>query len=257
MSEPTYAWTAGGHRIHVDLADARSHDLVAADGNLNPLSLVLWQQTLSAHPWDVVVDVGVNYGEMLIGVRLPPAARVVGFEPNPVVRALVARSFADNGLVVDLRADAVSERPGTARFAVDTDWSGTSSLDTAGAGDHHDLLEVSVTTLDQVLEDDTGSFCVKVDVEGFEREVVAGARRCLARAVPWALMLEALHMPAGLLSSLAAEHVVLLMERESHALVRVGPDEIDDVIASVRVYPQDCLVVSVEALDHLVAPGSA
>lgn len=242
-----YAWTSNGRRLHVDLADERAHALVAADGDLNPRSSILWQRALSAWPWELVVDVGVNYGEMLVGVDLPSGARLVGFEPNPVVRSLAARTFADNGLDVDLRAEAVGATPGVASFAVDPHWSGLSSL--APVGDA--AMTVPVTTLDEVVPG-AGSWCAKVDVEGFEADVLAGADASLRRDSAWALMLEVMHMPPGLLAGLAAEHHVVMLTSDSSALREVDADDVDRTIESGALYAQDALLVSGQVMASLL-----
>lgn len=251
--------TDDGRTILVDPADPRALDLVAAGGDLNPLSLRMWRRALGAAPWETVVDVGVNYGEMLVRPPLPAGARLIGFEPNPTIRELAARTFALNGLAVDLRAQAVSGQAGRARFAVDHTWSGTSSLDT---GDHDEpgrwsFLDTEVTTLDDVLGEAPGPFCVKVDVEGFEHEVVAGARRALATPVPWVLMLEVKHLPVDVLEGLAAEHAVLLLvpgtTPAADRLVRVNPDHLEDLLPSGRVYAQDCLLAGPLAVGPLLS----
>lgn len=251
--------TEDGRTILVDPDDPRAVDLVAAGGDLNPLSLRMWRRALRACPWDVVVDVGVNYGEMLVRPTLPPGARLVGFEPNPVVRELAGRTLALNDLDVDLRAEAVGAAPGRARFAVDRTWSGTSSLDT---GTHDEpgrwtFLDVDVTTLDEVLGEAPGPFCVKVDVEGFEHDVVAGARRALATPVPWVLMLEVKHLPVDVLEGLAAEHAVLLLAPGTtpagDRLVRAHPDHLEDLLPSGKVYGQDCLLAGPLAIGPLLS----
>ncbi|MFV0535336.1 MAG: hypothetical protein ACK5MR_17040, partial [Cumulibacter sp.] len=74
-----------GRRIYVAEGDARGDALIAAGGDFNPGSLHLWRQALELREWDVIVDVGANYGEMLLGVDLPVASRVIAYEPNPHV----------------------------------------------------------------------------------------------------------------------------------------------------------------------------
>lgn len=251
--------TDDGRTILVDPTDPRAVDLVAAGGDLNPLSLRMWRRALGAAPWETVVDIGVNYGEMLVRPALPAAARLVGFEPNPVVRDLATRTFALNGLDVDLRPQAVGGQGGPARFAVDHTWSGTSSLDTGTYDEpgRWSFLDVDVTTLDDVLGSDPGPFCVKVDVEGFEHEVVAGARRSLAAPVPWVLMLEVKHLPVDVLEGLAAQHAVLLLVPgaipSGDRLVRVNPDHLEDLLPSGRVYAQDCLLAGPLAVGPLLS----
>ncbi|SDD82479.1 FkbM family methyltransferase [Nocardioides lianchengensis] len=251
--------TADGRTLLVDPADPRAADLVASGGDLNPLSLRMWRRALAAVDWDVVVDVGVNYGEMLVRPALPAGARLVGFEPNPVVRELARRTLALNGLDVDLRPQAVGGRSGSARFAVDRTWSGTSSLDTGTYDEpgRWSFLDVEVTTLDEILGEQPGPFCVKVDVEGFEHEVVAGARRSLAAPVPWVLMLEVKHLPVVVLEGLAAEHAVLLLAPGAtpagDRFVRAHPDHLEDLLPSGKVYGQDCLLAGPLAVGPLLS----
>jgi hypothetical protein len=45
----------------------------------------MWRSLLAERPWTHVIDVGANYGEMLVGVELPRAATVIALEPNPFV----------------------------------------------------------------------------------------------------------------------------------------------------------------------------
>ncbi|WP_205473808.1 FkbM family methyltransferase [Nocardioides sp. SYSU D00038] len=245
------ATTASGRVIHVDPADERGRRLVAANGDLNPGSRRLWQRALAAHAWDLVVDVGANYGEMLVGVDLPPAARVVAFEPQPVVRGLLERTLVDNDLDVEVRPEVLAREAGTASFAVDLAWSGQSAIAAPGDGDHperYGLATVPATTLDQLLGDEldgAGSFCVKVDVEGFEADVLAGGAAALARTDRWVLMIEVLHLPASYVADLALRHTVLLLDERTGGLVQV-PGGNAELVRRLRdgrwLYGQDCLV---------------
>lgn len=243
----SYALTALGCRIYVDPADPRSTELVAAAGDLNPRSLALWRLALAAHPWDLVIDIGVNYGEMLVGAEPPAGAKVVGFEPNLALHPFLIRTLEENGIPVDLRPAAVADRTGTARFAVDATWSGTSSLETGNYDDPERwrFLEVPVTTLDEVVGDPGRAFCVKVDVEGFERQVVSGGQGVLRPEGHWLLMLEVLHMAPDYFAELVDRYAVFLLDAGSSQLVRVAGDvPPSELLASDAVYPQDCLLVS-------------
>ncbi|NGN93136.1 FkbM family methyltransferase [Nocardioides sp. KC13] len=243
-----YATTEQGHRIYVKPTDPRALGLIANKGRIIRGSLELWQVALGLHAWQTVIDIGVNYGEMLVGVDIPADAELIGFEPNTSLHKVLRKTLAARGVSIDLRSQAVSDRPGTARFAVDRTWSGTSSL----YDERHDgsarwqLRDVEVTTLDEVLGGSGRSFCVKVDVEGFEREVVDGAARSLESTEHWALMLEIEHMDRGYLAELARTRDVFVKEKDSGALRRVPGERIavEEMLDDPTLHRQDCLVLS-------------
>ncbi len=133
---------------------------------------------------DLVFDVGAHLGDRTQAFR-GLGARVVALEPQPAVRRwlelLVGRSRD-----VSVRAEAVGRAVGTARLALShgtptvsslaEDWPSTLPTKDAGFRDVRwdESLEVPVTTLDALIEH-TGlpNFC-KIDVEGYEAEVLAG-----------------------------------------------------------------------------------
>lgn len=172
-----------------------------------------------------MIDIGVNYGEMLVGVDIPEGVELIGFEPNTSLHKVLRKTLETRGIAIDLRAQAVADKPGAARFAVDRTWSGTSSL----YDERHDgsarwqLRGVQVTTLDEVLGGSGRPFCVKVDVEGFEREVVDGAARSLART-----------------------RDVFVKEKDSTSLRLVpgGRVAVEELLDDPALHRQDCLVLS-------------
>jgi hypothetical protein len=87
--------TAAGRTIYFDRADRRGADLAGSLGVLAPFSLTLWNIALRLHRWDLVVDVGANYGEMLVSVELPAASSLVAFEPNPRVLPYLKRTLSE------------------------------------------------------------------------------------------------------------------------------------------------------------------
>lgn len=127
------------------------------------------------------LDIGANLG--LFTYFLARYSRhVYAFEPNPnPLRNL--RALIDSN--VTLLAAAVSDHSGEAELVVPKNRKGWSSngagLDRESAGRSR-RLRVPCTTIDDLDYREIGF--VKIDVEGHENAVLAGARRTLARERP-------------------------------------------------------------------------
>ena len=131
-------------------------------------------------PGDVVFDVGANRGDVsyhLAGV----AGRVFAFEPNPFIE------MWDLPANVTVIRKALSDRVGTATFYRDTREQALASslMVLNGMESFVETMTVETNTLD--------SFCatagvvpdiVKIDVEGFEPQVVEGARKTIIARKP-------------------------------------------------------------------------
>jgi FkbM family methyltransferase len=141
-------------------------------------------------PGDLVFDVGAHLGDRSAAFSAL-GARVVALEPQPDVRRWLAR-LVGRRPGVTIRAEAVGRAPGTARLAVSRRTPTVSSLaerwrtalPDANPGFQkvhwEEQIEVTVTTLDALIGAyGVPRFC-KIDVEGFEAEVLAG----LSRPVP-------------------------------------------------------------------------
>jgi FkbM family methyltransferase len=134
-------------------------------------------------PERVALDVGANkgiYASLLAGL----ARRVVAFEPNPYVFGAIKGAFPDNVTPLEV---ALSDRAGEAEMIIPRRRGGNlfhlaSSLRADLAAPDAVTVTVRTARLDELDIDDVGF--IKIDVEGFEQEVLAGARETIARDKP-------------------------------------------------------------------------
>lgn len=254
VTDPYAVVNARGRRIYLDPGDPRAEVLKARNGDLNPHSLRLWQDLLGSRRWDVVVDVGANYGEMLLGVDLPPHATVLAFEPNDRVADHLARSLSEAGLAVDLQRMAVSDTAGEKAFLQHDRWSGSSHLLSAGpiaGGRVTDLAAgpttlVPTTTLDEAIGPlGARRACLKVDVEGAEDQVLAGGRHIFPRLQEVAIHIEILHRTPEQIAAWTDDWRVYLYDLRTHALIRVDGEVVERLAGLLEqpwIYRQDAVL---------------
>jgi FkbM family methyltransferase len=140
---------------------------------------------------DAFLDVGANVGyyTALAARRVGPSGLVVAVEPAPLPLSLLGRSVAANGWTnVVLSSLAAGPAPRVLRFRVERD-SGLSRVDTEG-----DLSVASARLDDFVLPWLAGRSlaALKIDVEGFELDALAGMTRLFEEAPPRRVLAEAL-----------------------------------------------------------------
>jgi FkbM family methyltransferase len=141
--------------------------------------------TFANAPGKNFLDVGANAGyfSCIFGKLAGPAGKVVAIEPEPQNRQLIERNLRNNGLKnVTLLPYAVGSQDGTAKMGI---------YKPANRGRHSlvDLepckkfIEVPVRRLDDLVRDAgvTEWALMKLDVEGFEPFVFAGATETLSR----------------------------------------------------------------------------
>jgi len=132
------------------------------------------------------VDVGTNWGGHALHLSrlVGEAGRVLAVEPSPGVAAEARWHFsANSGHNITLVEAALAETEAKAFFE-ESHLSTTGHLSSEAVGKRG--VEVTVTTLDQLV---TSEQCgcislVKIDVEGAESRVLAGATKTLQRDKP-------------------------------------------------------------------------
>jgi FkbM family methyltransferase len=144
---------------------------------------------------DVCFDVGANLGYYtVLMAKAVPQGKVYAFEPDPFCHALLQLNVRINRLEnVVVNCLALGERSGTSSLFRCTD-SGYNSFNDTAQKPVSSVIEVPVTTLDEfVAGAGVGRVdFVKVDVEGAEGLVLAGAKRLLQDSAqrPRLLLLE-------------------------------------------------------------------
>jgi FkbM family methyltransferase len=136
------------------------------------------------------LDLGANAGffTLVAAKRVGPTGWCVAVDPDEFNANFIREWIAINGLAncSVLRA-AVADQVGTVRFAIETPGSSTSRLaDDAQGG--ATVVEVPSITVDALCEKHGKPALIKVDVEGAELRVLAGAKQTLdAHRPTWLL----------------------------------------------------------------------
>lgn len=162
---------------------------------------------------DCFVDVGANIGyfAVLSGRKVAPGGQVVALEPMPETREWLEKNIALNGLKnVQVVGAAAAENAGELRLHLFAGETVANASEHAAGREAVQTLTVPTVALDEVMRDlPEGTVVLKVDVEGGEWGVFAGAREFLRQRRPVlmfelfpALGQEAGWQPAGLLGTL-------------------------------------------------------
>lgn len=197
-----------------------------------PQALAAAKQTIA--PGAVVLDVGANVGisAMMMARWIGSEGHIYAFEPSPRPKKLLAQHLQLNGLSdrVTICDFALSDAEGTATFYA-SGISGKSALSDANIGQDSEAVKVPVTTVDAYCETHKikPSF-IKIDVEGFEFNVLNGARKTLEETRPRILVeLHPMFWPAlGIDTAWAASQLCALnyrvtpIERQSDVMSEHG-----------------------------------
>jgi FkbM family methyltransferase len=169
---------ADGRRFTIQAGDV-GYEQVYRLGEYEPVVTGAVRQLLRAG--DVAVDVGANHGwhSLVMAHAVGPKGSVHAIEPIPSLAAALRRNLALNpSLEVQVHAVAVGAEDGTLELHVFEDLPhGHTSAATLGR-ERYETHEVPCRRLDKLLSCDPA--LVKVDVEGYEPEVVAGASGLLS-----------------------------------------------------------------------------
>jgi FkbM family methyltransferase len=190
------ATTKWGAKIYVDTRDTSLAPHIMLEGDWEPWVTNCMATFLQKHKGCTFIDVGANVGWYTLLACGLGAGHVFSFEPNPRMAALLRKTIMVNGYKdwVTLTEAACSVATGHAPLILNPEEAGGAHLhgplDTRSLapGDswHEDM--VATVRLDDVVFrgkspwspiDAPGAIIIKIDVEGFEPQVLAGATELL------------------------------------------------------------------------------
>lgn len=174
---------------------------------LDPELLLL--QNLLVNNEDVFFDIGANKGEFcFMAEKLISPENIYSFEPQPYLFVQLKRMFPQ----IRLFSIAISDKISSSSFKVPI--IGTKADDTLGTleTDHieknetaHRLFLVQTTTLDAFVQKNNVKkiTAIKIDVEGHETKVIAGAQQSIQQFKPHLMVeIEQRHHPNQSMASL-------------------------------------------------------
>lgn len=137
---------------------------------------------------DLFVDVGANVGSYTILACAVIGANGVAFEPVPSTYNRLVENMRLNRLDEKVKCEnkGVGDDEGIVAFTSDFD---TTNHALASGESGENVLHIQVVTLDLVLKDRCPSL-IKIDVEGYEKAVLEGARETLTKKSLHAVIME-------------------------------------------------------------------
>ena len=198
------AVSVGRHVVYSPTHDRRTHLLRRTRGRgLQPELLELCVTQCREFDVDVFLDIGANVGEVAVSVA-DYVRKVVIFEPNPSLVPMLYKTLAsvEEAIIVPL---AVSDGSRNEVLHIRDEYAGASSLDSAylsglratmWPGIGRTVREVPVFTVSvddaaTLVDIEPGSsLLAKIDVEGYEPEVLAGASATFAASRWWRALVE-------------------------------------------------------------------
>ena len=141
-------------------------------------------------PGDIAIDVGANLGIVTLAMAkaVGRSGIVHAFEPNPIIRSYLSQSLTRNHYQnVTLHESALGSDKTTLTLHVPRSNMGQGSLFYHAGRTDIDTYECRVERLSDLVGRDPIRL-IKIDVEGFEAQVLAGASRILRDIRPVVLL---------------------------------------------------------------------
>ena len=147
-------------------------------------------------PGDTVLDIGANMGVVALHLArlVGPNGVVHAFEPNPRMAELLTQSASKNGFEnIRLHSTALGSSSAVLELHIPRDNAGQGSFIYHKDDFDHFVVHAPVCTLTEIVKElrINAIRLIKIDVEGFENEVLLGGKDVLNTLRPEFILLEA------------------------------------------------------------------
>ena len=154
-----------------------------------------WICSQIVSPGDTVMDIGANIGIVTLWLSrlVGETGQVHAFEPNPELQKILNATFDRNQVSnVHLHPIALGSEQGQLELRVPRVNAGNASLLYHRDLGDCDVYKLSVRPLSQIMEENhlTSIRLIKIDVEGFEANVLKGAEKIFESVRPEAILFE-------------------------------------------------------------------
>lgn len=212
-----------GSKMYLDVADrGLSQDLIL-DGIREAHYVETVQKIVKEG--DIVVDIGANIGYYaLLESKIVGARGIIyAIEPVPENYDLLKKNIALNTYSnIESYRIAIGNKNGTEKMYVppQRNLSAITSVSNFRKGEKSvEEIEVSVMTLDELLKDKPYPNVIRMDVEGYEYQIVKGMKKTLGTRLPLTILME-----------LHCGNLTVEQSRELLQLLKDNGFEITDVV---------------------------
>ena len=190
MTSKTVHFQANDQEFSIE-GNSSDRYLNAAQAEFAGFALLAALARMNVPSGGTILDVGANIGLSVIALSLAaPSARIIAFEPSPVNLKYLRRNIDANGIKnVTIVEKAVSDNRGELLFHEASSGSGSHVFSSSHIGSGAGTISVEKTTIDDSIVDLSSPVSlIKIDVEGHEPNVLAGASRTIVRDSPLIFM---------------------------------------------------------------------
>jgi FkbM family methyltransferase len=139
-------------------------------------------------PGEMAIEVGANIGQncSLMSLRVGPSGKVLAFEPHPQIfaelRQNAERWIGLGGCPIQLEEVALGESDGDSMLIVSDEFEHNRGSAAIASEDSAEGIKIRIRRMDSYLANSERVGVCKIDVEGHEQAVIAGATQALKRS---------------------------------------------------------------------------